>query len=210
MGLGFASAKLKPGVIGVTVEIMDPRAKLPDEIEIKKPTPEYLAAAAAAAAAEPIPAPEPMVEVAAVGGPGEEGESIEEPEPLIVPEEPDPTKKIKKSKVATKRLEKVAKQVSELGVDADVETGGDVMANLRKHELIGLRVEVVDATDPSQEHVRGRVVDETRNMLVVDVQGEEKRIPKHGSRFRFDVPGGFEVDGDEIRFRPEDRVKKAR
>src|SRR5213594_3414990 len=124
MGLGFASAKLKPGVIGVTVEIMDPRAKLPDEIEIKKPTPEYLAAAAAAAAAEPIPAPEPMVEVAAVGGPGEEGESVEEPEPLIVPEEPDPTKKIKKSKVATKRLKKVAKQVSELGVDADVETGG--------------------------------------------------------------------------------------
>jgi len=49
------------------------------------------------------------------------------------------------------------------------------MANLRKHELIGLRVEVVDASDPSQEHVRGRVVDETRNMLVVDVQGEEKR-----------------------------------
>src|SRR5438445_381325 len=176
MGLGFASAKLKPGVIGVTVEIMDPRAKLPDEIEIKKPTPEYLAAAAAAAA-EPIPAPEPMVEVAAVGGPGEEGESVEEPEPLIVPEEPDPTKKIKKSKVATKRLKKVAKQVSELGVDADVETGGG---------------------------------DETLYMLVVDVQGEEKRFPKHGSCFRFDVPGGFEVDGDEIRFRPEDRVKKAR
>ena len=123
MGLGFASAKLKPGVIGVTVEIMDPRAKLPDEIEIKKPTPEYLAAAAAAAA-EPIPAPEPMVEMAAVGGPEVEGESVEEPEPLIVPEEPDPTKKIKKSKVATKRLKKVAKQVSELGVDADVETGG--------------------------------------------------------------------------------------
>src|SRR5947208_8839882 len=124
MGLGFASAKLKPGIIGVTVEIMDPRAKLPGEIGVQQPTPEYLAAAAAAAAAEPIPAPEPMVEEAVVGGPGEEGESVEEPEPLIVPEEPDPTKKIKKSKVATKRLKKVAKQVSELGVDADVETGG--------------------------------------------------------------------------------------
>src|SRR5437879_6294903 len=82
------------------------------------------AARAAGAAAEPIPAPEPMVEMAAVGGPGVEGDSVEEPEPLIVPEEPDPTKKIKKSKVATKRLKKVAKQVSELGVDADVETGG--------------------------------------------------------------------------------------
>jgi ribonuclease P protein subunit POP4 len=82
--------------------------------------------------------------------------------------------------------------------------------NLRKHELIGLRVEVVGARDPSQAHLQGRVVDETRNMLILDVLGEEKRIPKHGSRFRFDVPGGFEVDGDEIRYRPEDRVKKAR
>jgi len=124
MGLGFASAKLKPGIIGVTVEIMDPRAKLPDEVEIKKPTAEYLAAAAAAAL-EPIRAPEPVVEVVAVAGPGEE-ESVEEPEPLIVPEEPDPAKKVKKSKVATKRLKKVAKQVSELGVDVDVGTeGGD-------------------------------------------------------------------------------------
>ena len=31
---GFAVAKLKPGVIGVTVQIMDPDAKLPDEVEI--------------------------------------------------------------------------------------------------------------------------------------------------------------------------------
>jgi len=124
MGLGFASAKLKPGIIGVTVEIMDPRAKLPDEVEIKKPTAEYLAAAAAAAL-EPIRAPEPVVEVVAVAGPGEE-ESVEEPEPLIVPEEPDPAKKVKKSKVAAKRLKKVAKQVSELGVDTDVgPEGGD-------------------------------------------------------------------------------------
>jgi len=108
----------------VTVEIMDPRAKLPDEIEIKKPTAEYLAAAAAAAEAERIAPPEPIVEVAAVVGPGIDGESVEEPEPLIVPEEADPAKKVKKSKVAAKRLKKVAKQVSELGVDVDVDTGG--------------------------------------------------------------------------------------
>jgi len=82
--------------------------------------------------------------------------------------------------------------------------------NLRKHELIGLTVEVVGATDPSQAHLRGLVVDETRNMLVLEVQGQEKRIPKQGTRFRFDVQGGFEIDGEEIRFRPEDRVKKAR
>lgn len=82
--------------------------------------------------------------------------------------------------------------------------------NLRKHELIGLDVEVVMATDPTQEHLRGRIVDETRNTIVLEVLGDEKRIPKMGSRFRFDIQGGVEVDGDEIRFRPEDRVKKAR
>ncbi len=82
--------------------------------------------------------------------------------------------------------------------------------NLRKHELIGLPLEVVRATHPGIVGLKGRVVDETRNMLVVDVGGREKMIPKQGSRFRFDVQGGTEVEGDEIRFRPEDRIKKAR
>lgn len=35
---GFAVAKLKPGVMGATVWIMRPDAKLPDEIRIKEPT----------------------------------------------------------------------------------------------------------------------------------------------------------------------------
>ncbi len=82
--------------------------------------------------------------------------------------------------------------------------------NLRKHELIGLQVRVVRATDPGQMDLSGRVVDETRNMLVVEVDGVDKHIPKQGNRFRFDIQGGLELEGDEIRFRPEDRVKKAR
>jgi hypothetical protein len=35
MGKGFYQARLKPGVIGVNVWIMNPNAKLPDEIRIK-------------------------------------------------------------------------------------------------------------------------------------------------------------------------------
>ena len=34
---GFAVAKLKPGVIGVKVEIMDPEHELPDEIDVLTP-----------------------------------------------------------------------------------------------------------------------------------------------------------------------------
>ena len=37
MARGFAAAKLKPGIIGVTVQIMDPNARLPDEVKIIPP-----------------------------------------------------------------------------------------------------------------------------------------------------------------------------
>ena len=127
MDRGFAVAKLKPGVIGVTVEIMDPRAKLPDEIEIKQPSAEYIAAAASFV--PPVQAPvvvEPELALAAQTTIGPEG-ADEEPEPLIEPGEPEATTaKVKKSKVATKRLKKVAKEVMQLGVDVDVDAeGGD-------------------------------------------------------------------------------------
>lgn len=49
MRQGFAAAKLKPGVIGVTVQIMDPKARLPDEIDIIPPPAEAPAAAPAGA-----------------------------------------------------------------------------------------------------------------------------------------------------------------
>jgi small subunit ribosomal protein S3 len=122
MDLGFTAAKLKPGVIGVTVEIMDPRARLPDEVEIKQPSAEYLAAAAARPAPMPEPAkapPAPPAE-AAVTVAGDAAE--EEPLPLEDPSAPLP--KVKKGRVAAKRLKKVAKEAKALGVDEDVEAAG--------------------------------------------------------------------------------------
>jgi small subunit ribosomal protein S3 len=124
MRKGFAIAKLKPGVIGVTVQIMDPDAKLPDEIVIKTPTAEWLAASeaarvAAAAEAEAAPAaeaPAPATEGAAGEGPS----AIED-----LPEEPladaKPAKKVKASKTAGKKLKKVLKEVEDLGEEVDVE-----------------------------------------------------------------------------------------
>ena len=120
MRRGFAIAKLKPGVIGVTVQIMDPDAKLPDEIVIKPQTPESIAEAEAlraeaavtaqaalAAAAAPVPALE-------VPG-GEEGD-----EPLLdLPTEEKPVELVKTSKVGGKRLKKVLKKAQELEGEAD-------------------------------------------------------------------------------------------
>jgi len=130
MRKGFAVAKLKPGVIGVTVQIMDPDAKLPDEIEITPPTPESIAAAVAAreeAAA--------AVAQAALAGPSAAAPAPEVPvgdedeDPMIdLPSEDKPVELVKTGKVAGKRLKKVLKKAQELegeadtGVDAKEET----------------------------------------------------------------------------------------
>src|SRR3989337_2993766 len=76
---------------------------------------------------------------------------------------------------------------------------GSSEMNLRKHELIGLRVEIVRSEDPGLLGVAGVVVDETRNTLLIDAAGRGKRAPTQGSRFRFDVPGGAHGDGDDVR-----------
>jgi ribonuclease P protein subunit POP4 len=80
---------------------------------------------------------------------------------------------------------------------------------LRKHELIGLSVVVRSATDPSLVGLQGRVVDETRNTLLVETAKGEKRVPKHGAEFVFGSEG-IPVHGDDLLFRPEDRIKRAR
>ncbi len=78
-----------------------------------------------------------------------------------------------------------------------------------KHELIGLEAQVVEATDRSQVGIEGRVVDETRNTLVLKASGREFIIPKKGSVFLFRLEEEIRIPGDRLRHRPEDRVKKA-
>ena len=121
MDRGFAVAKLKPGIIGVTVEIMNPTAKLPDEIEVRPPAPpmETAVPEAPAPPEEAGPVPEPSAPEAEA--PAEEGAEEE-----AVPGDEDveavkATRSVRKSKVAEKRLKKVVREVKELGID----TGGE-------------------------------------------------------------------------------------
>jgi len=82
--------------------------------------------------------------------------------------------------------------------------------NLVKHELIGLVVEVADSTNPSLTGISGRVVDETRNTLVVETDGGEKRVPKACARFTFTLPDGrrARVEGLVLESQPENRINK--
>jgi len=123
MWKGFAIARMKPGVIGCSVQIMDPDAKLPDEIAVKPRVPGVEA---------PAPAPQAEVEApSGAEGPEAEAETAppaapaEDAPELPVEETPLP-ERLKTSKVAEKKLKKVLKEVQALGddVDVDVKQGG--------------------------------------------------------------------------------------
>jgi len=82
--------------------------------------------------------------------------------------------------------------------------------NLVRHELIGLKVKVIKSTNPSQIGLKGKVVDETRQMLIIETNKGEKKIEKKSAVFVFELPTGkkVEVDGKILVARPEDRIKK--
>ncbi len=83
--------------------------------------------------------------------------------------------------------------------------------NIIRHELIGLKVEVVESANEFLVGISGLVLDETRNMLLIGEPGKRKRwVPKRGTLFRIWLPDGLRVlvEGDVIVGRPEDRLKK--
>jgi ribonuclease P protein subunit POP4 len=83
--------------------------------------------------------------------------------------------------------------------------------DFRRRLFIGLDVSVSASTCPSQVGMRGRVVDETKNTITIERNGVERVIAKAGCEFRFEEDGQEHVvSGNDIRFRPEDRIKKVR
>ena len=82
--------------------------------------------------------------------------------------------------------------------------------NLLKHELIGLSTHVVDSRDSSHISRSGTVVAETRDMLQIDTTDGDILIAKDLCVFDFTLPDGtiVRVDGELLRSRSEDRLKK--
>ncbi|MGB9636760.1 MAG: ribonuclease P component 1 family protein [Thermoplasmata archaeon] len=78
-----------------------------------------------------------------------------------------------------------------------------------KGEFIGREIEIVSAPQKTLVGIRGIVVDETKHMLIIHVDGEDMKISKQNLVFKI-LPEGYQIDGNKIMFRPEDRIKKIR
>lgn len=82
--------------------------------------------------------------------------------------------------------------------------------NLVRHELIGLKVEIVKCTNKQNIGLKGIVIDETYNIIKIETKDGKKSIPKNITVFKFTLPNGknVKVDGKLLVSRPEDRIKK--
>jgi RNase P/RNase MRP subunit p29 len=83
---------------------------------------------------------------------------------------------------------------------------------LQAGELIGKAVEITAARVAAYRGLRGRIVDETASMLVIETkEGTEKKIMKNGTTFAITENGRrIEVAGTLLRGAPAERLKSTR
>ncbi len=72
--------------------------------------------------------------------------------------------------------------------------------NFLSHEMIGLKLKVIESSDPSRKGITGKIINETKNTFILE---DGKILPKKECVFEF-IDIGI-VDGKKILKRPEDR-----
>jgi ribonuclease P protein subunit POP4 len=79
-----------------------------------------------------------------------------------------------------------------------------------QQELIGLNVKVARSSHPGYVGIEGKVLDETRNTILILHKNKKKTVVKNTAVFNFAMPDGtvVEIDGKTIVGRPENRIKK--
>lgn len=84
-------------------------------------------------------------------------------------------------------------------------------SNILIHEFIGLPCEVISSLSIFLSGIKGIVIDETLNTIILDTEKGVKNIPKKNTKFRFTIPETKEkivVNGNDIINLPENRPKR--
>lgn len=85
------------------------------------------------------------------------------------------------------------------------------MDNIHKHELIGLSAHIIVSSDKDCIGTRGKIIGETKNTFSLETKGIEKTYQKNGTKLAIIIQNKeIEFDLSNLRFRPEDRIKKAK
>jgi len=81
---------------------------------------------------------------------------------------------------------------------------------LTRHELAGLDVRIVSASNPDLVGIEGRVVTETTRTLEIDDGERVSQVPKADATFEWTLPSGERVqtEGETLLARPARRTEQ--
>lgn len=83
------------------------------------------------------------------------------------------------------------------------------MKKLIKEELIGCDATIISARNKGLTGITGKIVDETKNLLIIRSGEKHRKVLKKGAVFCFKIGKKlFRVSGDELIARPWERTKK--
>ncbi len=81
-------------------------------------------------------------------------------------------------------------------------------SNILRHEFIGLFTDVLSAPNPTHKGISGTIIDETRQMFLINSEDKRRMVPKRYAIFQVKLPDGrkVEVSGSALVMSPEKRV----
>lgn len=80
--------------------------------------------------------------------------------------------------------------------------------DLVRDELIGLYIEVIKSKNKSNEGIKGKIIDETRNTIVVEQENNKKRLFKNNININVYIEDKIiPIDGRNLIGRPKERIK---
>lgn len=83
--------------------------------------------------------------------------------------------------------------------------------NIHAHEMIGLESEIVQASNSQIVGLNGMIVDETKNMFMINTEKGIKRIPKDSTTWKFSVNNTeIQIEGSTLMKRPHERLGRKR
>lgn len=82
--------------------------------------------------------------------------------------------------------------------------------NILVHELIGLKIKIIKATDKNKNKIEGTIVNETKNTLTIETNKKEKTIPKKETIIEIELPNKekIKIKGMQLIAKPEERTKQ--
>ena len=76
--------------------------------------------------------------------------------------------------------------------------------DIAKHELIGLKTEIIDSKNKDNIGIKGQIIDETKNTITIEQNNKTKRLFKNNITLKIN---NQKIKGTSLKGRPKERIK---